>query len=235
MKTSNRIPFQQWEKDFIYLTYPDNDTKEIGKILNRSPNVIQVYASSKKIKKEKKILVQPGDMFGFLEIIEQSKSKNKERRWKCKCVCGKFSECGTNTLTSGHSTSCGCKRIESITHSFKNITGTWYHSVAKSAKVRGFEFNLSKEFLQDLLEKQSFKCKLSGLPIKIYNGRNCQKYYYETTASLDRIDNIKGYDEDNVQFLHKHINYMKWTHNEDYFITLCKKVSENNESININN
>lgn len=50
------------------------------------------------------------------------------------------------------------------------------------------------------------------------------------TFSLDRIDNNKGYEEDNVQFLHKNINYMKWTHNQDDFIELCRKVIKYAES-----
>lgn len=53
-------------------------------------------------------------------------------------------------------------------------------------------------------------------------------YWIETTASLDRIDNTKGYLEDNVQFVHKDINRMKWAHSQQYFIELCSKVHNAN-------
>lgn len=225
-----------WELDFIRLAYPDNETKEIAKILNKSEGTIKNIAQKNKILKQKKDLLKPGDEFGFLTVKERIFPENNivfgEKRWKCECVCGKFSICSTNTLTSGHSSSCGCKRIEAISNSFKDITGTWYNAVKKNAKVRGLEFTLSREFLYNLLEKQQHKCKLSGLPISIAGGRNSKDYYQNTTASLDRIDNTKGYVEDNVQFLHKHINYMKWTHEQSYFIELCKKVIKHNESVN---
>jgi hypothetical protein len=49
----------------------------------------------------------------------------------------------------------------------------------------------------------------------------------EHTASLDRIDSSKGYCEDNVQWVHKDINRMKNTFDQDYFISLCKLIAEN--------
>jgi len=47
-------------------------------------------------------------------------------------------------------------------------------------------------------------------------------------ASLDRIDNSKGYHLNNVQWVHKDVNRMKWIFEQDYFIKLCNKVSEYN-------
>jgi len=46
------------------------------------------------------------------------------------------------------------------------------------------------------------------------------------TASLDRIDNNKGYIKGNVQWVLKDINKMKNIHTQDYFIELCKLVWE---------
>jgi hypothetical protein len=49
------------------------------------------------------------------------------------------------------------------------------------------------------------------------------------TASLDRIDSSKGYEEGNIQWVHKHINFMKRTYSQEYFIDMCKKVADNNK------
>lgn len=45
-------------------------------------------------------------------------------------------------------------------------------------------------------------------------------------ASLDRIDNSKGYVEGNLQWLCKRVNYMKHTMNNEYFLTWIKSIYE---------
>lgn len=70
----------------------------------------------------------------------------------------------------------------------------------------------------DLLQKQEYKCALSGLPIKFINSTN-------KTASLDRINSDKGYTIDNIQWVHKKINHMKMEMNQQEFIETCKLVS----------
>jgi hypothetical protein len=44
------------------------------------------------------------------------------------------------------------------------------------------------------------------------------------TASLDRIDSSRGYTADNIQWVHKHVNLMKRSFNEEYFINTCKQI-----------
>jgi hypothetical protein len=63
-------------------------------------------------------------------------------------------------------------------------------------------------------------CSLSGQPLTI--GMN--RY---NTASIDRIDSSKGYIEGNIQWVHKDINFMKRTYSQEYFVQMCKLVSNN--------
>lgn len=44
---------------------------------------------------------------------------------------------------------------------------------------------------------------------------------------MDRIDHTKGYVVGNVQWVHRHINMMKWKLGQELFIDLCKKVANN--------
>lgn len=219
-----RKPFKDWEKDFIYLAYPEFNSEEIADLLNRSKNVIKFVASELKIKKPKIDL--SGEKFGKLLVIKKTikNKKKKQTTWECLCDCGKTTYCSTAVLNFGHSTSCGCGRIEAIKSGLEEISGTWYGNLKRRATDRDFKFEISKEYLNKLWKKQGRKCALSGLPIKISQIRSGKAYYKENTASLDRIDNTKPYIEGNVQFVHKHINYMKWTHDQDYFISLCKEV-----------
>jgi hypothetical protein len=55
------------------------------------------------------------------------------------------------------------------------------------------------------------------------------KNHFPQTASLDRIDNNKGYTKDNIQWLHKNINLMKHCFDQKYFIELCNLISEKNK------
>lgn len=221
-----RRPFTEEEKKFIIDNYQTMSIRDIASRLGRSEGVIKSYASSKSINKVK---VKIGDTFGKLKVINREIETHKTRGiiWICECECGNKSTCTTNTLTSGHSTSCGCGRIEAISSNVGFISGTWYGAIKKNAKVRNIEFLVSQEYLNNLLIRQEHKCALSGLPIEIKFGRGNK----ETTASLDRIDNSKPYTEENVQFVHKHINYMKWTHDQDYFLALCRIVTIKQDEI----
>jgi hypothetical protein len=44
---------------------------------------------------------------------------------------------------------------------------------------------------------------------------------------MDRINNKIGYVEGNIQWVHKHINMMKNSHSEEYFLEICKAVTTN--------
>lgn len=220
-----RKTFTEEDKKFISDNYQTMSIRDIASKLARSEDVIKAYASSKGIKK---VRLKVGDIFGKLTVIEKlGTGNNGGIKWKCSCECGNISECESYTLTSGHSSSCGCGRIEAISSNKGFISGTWYGSIKKNAKARKLEFLVSQEYLNNLLIKQDHKCAISGLPIEIKIGRRSK----ETTASLDRIDNSKPYTEENVQFVHKHINYMKWTHNQDYFLALCRIITIKQDEI----
>lgn len=52
-----------------------------------------------------------GQRFGMLAVLEKSKKKAKSgSMWLCKCDCGNLITVARCGLTSGHTTSCGCKR-----------------------------------------------------------------------------------------------------------------------------
>ena len=85
------------------------------------------------------------------------------------------------------------------------------------------ELSITKEYVWDLYLKQERKCKLSGVEIKFPTKHKDKSY----TVSLDRIDSSKGYIEGNVQWVHKDINMMKRTYNNDYFIEMCRLISNN--------
>ena len=89
--------------------------------------------------------------------------------------------------------------------------------MVNGARKRGIDIQVTKQECLDLLEKQDYKCKLSGITISIELG----------TASIDRIDSSVSYVLSNVQWVYRKINYMKNSLPENEFIYLCSLVSEN--------
>jgi hypothetical protein len=94
------------------------------------------------------------------------------------------------------------------------------------AKRKGVEFNLTENFIKNLLvNKQNNKCAYTG--IEIYVNHKYRETTPYDTASLDRIDSNKGYTEDNVQWVMLGINYMKLNFSEDDVHKTLKLIKEN--------
>ena len=54
---------------------------------------------------------------------------------------------------------------------------------------------------------------------------NNKDIYSLGTASLDRKNSSLDYTKDNIQWVHKDVNYMKMSLSEKYFIKLCKLIA----------
>lgn len=106
---------------------------------------------------------------------------------------------------------------------YEEISSTYLSSVKNSARYRDIKFNINIEYMWDLFLNQDRKCALSGIDLNFGSVARCN----DITASLDRIDSSKGYIEENVQWIHKNINFMKQDFNEKYFIEMCNLVTKN--------
>lgn len=157
-----------------------------------------------------------------------SNTRSGMTRWACKCDCGNFTDAATKHLLSGKWKSCGCLKKEICGPLHKQWTGVgeisgdaWNTIVNHSLRRTKVSITIDKDFVWNLFLKQDRKCALSGVPLNFgtRTGKN-------RTASLDRIDSSKGYDPGNVQWVHKDINRMKNIYTQEYFIEMCKKVSE---------
>ena len=172
-----------------------------------------------------------GQTFGKYTIITGNivrGNNNNESKIECLCECGKINVVSCITLIKGVSN--GCRQC---THSktgidhpsfngYKEIPGSWFSRYSKTKKR---EFTITIEEVYNLWIKQNKKCALSGLDINFKN-LNQNTYDLICTASLDRINSKKGYTLDNVQLVHKDINMMKKEYNQEYFIEMCKLVTD---------
>ena len=170
-----------------------------------------------------------GEEFGFLTVIKKLKTPpGNGQLWKCRCICGKFKNFFTKELRLGRAgvRSCGCKQY---THGNKNpgwtgfgeISGSRWNRLLDSARERNYKVDFDKEYIWNLFLIQDRLCALSGLKLELP-----QTYRTTGTASLDRIDSSKGYIKGNVQWVHKDINFMKQRFGQEYFIDICRKITD---------
>ena len=94
-------------------------------------------------------------------------------------------------------------------------------STSRSAKQRGISFNLSPRQIEIKWEAQNHLCALTGVKLEL--GRH---HLQGRTASMDRIDSSKGYEDDNIWFTHKRINKMKGAMSLSDFIRVCKEITQ---------
>lgn len=157
----------------------------------------------------------------YLEYLQIDINGQKRSLIEVKCDCG-----NKKIITScsfGNIKSCGCLcKHQGINHpSYRgqqNVSKTYFTLIKHNSLKKKREFSIDINYMEKLLIEQNFKCFLTGIPIQIGSKK------IETTASLDRIDNNKGYIVGNVQWLHKDINRMKSDFDLDYFKKLCAKV-----------
>lgn len=183
----------------------------------------------------RKIKDLSGQKFHHLSVkCLAGSNRQGSKTWLCVCECGKEKVYSSDHLTRKKSPvkSCGCKAIKKGSahpqwSGHGEISGNWFYShilrERKQSSRKKIEVEITIEDIWKLFLEQGRKCALSGVELVI-SGTT-----HYNTASVDRIDSSKGYVLGNIQWVHKHINFMKRTYSQEYFIDMCKKVAQNDE------
>jgi len=207
-----------------------------GKVFKTTPNRIltgntkscgcstyKFISEHKRISKEKaEIRLQKR---GFKLVGEYVSGETKA---DIQCHCGKIFNCVPNFLFIGKQISCGClknRSNERRKQGYEQVTGKIIAMTRFSAKRRGYIFDLTSKYLWDLFVGQNKRCALTGRRISLISKPR--------TASIDRIDNDKGYVEGNVHWVYLLANTMKRDIPIDKFIEICRMVSEHNSKWNV--
>lgn len=170
-----------------------------------------------------------GKTFGKLKAIKRLErpSGSGPYKWLCECLaCGR-KDCVVHATNLKRAQSCGCgKNPTGEKHhawaGLGELSATFITTLRNRAIARGKEWSVDIFYLWALYQKQNGKCALSGEPITFPKHRESRR-----TASLDRIENDKGYIEGNVQWVHVDVNFMKYQLSQNRLIELCNKISEN--------
>lgn len=159
----------------------------------------------------------------IISIGVPNTSYRKPGTFYCRCECGKEKAVWRSHLLNGDSKSCGCGRPKTNqTYNWTgcgDLDGNHWNQIVRNAngkkKRSPLDFNITIQYAWDLFLKQNRACALSGRSITLGKNR---------TASLDRIDNSKGYVMGNVQWIHKDINRMKNVYDQEYFLSICREI-----------
>lgn len=158
-----------------------------------------------------------GEQFRDWTVISDQifkKNSNRATYWKVRCKCGKEGLRNAAHLVN-EKVSC-CRSCAALKLSFEE---SYLSKIKRRAEKMNFEFNLTLDYVLSIFDE---KCNLSGEEIQF--GKHWNKLS-DQTASLDRIDNTKGYIVGNVQWVHKDVNFMKGQLTQERFIELCKKIA----------
>jgi len=175
-----------------------------------------------------------GDEFYDLTVVEHVKTKPKKTArgsnyyYLCRCKCGKERIVVRGNLRYGHTRSCGCRKRAKGEQNKSwtghgEISGRFWTHIKRHADNRDLGFSITIEDAWKQFQKQDGRCALSGMKLSLAGHKGS---YSERTASLDRIDNNKGYTKDNIQWLHKDVNWMKGKFETDRFLELCSLITE---------
>lgn len=185
------------------------------------------------MKRRTRIKDLTGQKLGKLLVLERAPNKKSWTMWKCSCDCGNEYTTYSTHLIRGNVTSCGCDSHKKGCDHLQwtgcgEISGRRWNSIRRMSSKRKTRLNVPFEidikYAWNLFLTQNRKCALSGQ--NIFFGKTSKD---DTTASLDKIDNNKGYIPGNVQWIHKDINRMKNVFSQEYFIKICKLISESCE------
>lgn len=105
------------------------------------------------------------------------------------------------------------------------LTRTLSKTKYEANKRRNLDFDIDIEYVMSVLIKQDGKCALTGRNLEFVRGGSWHGKN-PNGATMDRIDNSKGYVRGNIQITCGLVNTIKSDLNNELFLELCRAVTE---------
>lgn len=165
-----------------------------------------------------------GRRFGKWTVLSRTENyKGRAPQWICRCDCGLEKTVSGRSLTQGWSK--GCMSCRKLPKDLGNLRQRLY-LYKKGAQKRGLEWSLTEEQTFKL-----FKGNCSYCGREPYQSVKRYAYGKHGTVSsstlyngIDRIDNDRGYVQDNVQSCCGECNFAKHKLSESHFLNLVKMI-----------
>ncbi len=151
-----------------------------------------------------------GQTFGNLNVLDYEKVPNpsgkvrKTWRWRCKCSCGNEELIHGGSLKHQDKIACTkCSRARAAKKLSKDPqevkANRLYRQYKRNAAIRDYSFSISNNLFKQIIKENCYYC--GKKPQANANGLIC--------TGMDRVDNTKGYTEDNIKSCCKVCNIMK--------------------------
>lgn len=143
-----------------------------------------------------------GKLFGYLTVLDIAGSDgNHGIMWNCICTCGNKCVIRGSSLRKGHTKSCGCMSKKLISKALSKEPGLsnvnqLYNTYKNSAKIRGYDWDLSLNDFKYLIKQDCYYCNLPPYQKLIIANLNGERVL--TYNGIDRVDNLLGYYIGNV-------------------------------------
>ena len=171
-----------------------------------------------------KLINETGNRYGRLIVLEEAgRDKHGNIIWLCKCDCGNFTNVTGASLRNGDTKSCSCLKREKASQTLKmcrsipkklpkgEATFNIILQVMKrGAKSRHLKWSISDEKVKELISQPCYYCGASPRTHAPLVSRSRLNGDFPCNG-LDRVDNQRGYEEDNVVPCCKDCNQAKGT------------------------
>ena len=159
---------------------------------------------------------------GRKEYINSKGNRSGTIMWLCQCDCGNTHLVRSTDLTGGSTQSCGCFYYE-VLHRHPGANrlppgvsafNQFFASYQRSAKKRGYSFELTEEVFRELVESPCYYCGDVKTSVRHAVVGTNGSYH---CIGIDRIDNMQGYTLENVRPCCKQCNIAKGILSEQDF------------------
>lgn len=157
-----------------------------------------------------------GQKFNKLTALYPVESNGQGVIWLFKCDCGKIKKIRGNSVTSLTIKSCGCSQNNRVAQVHPNngaIKKRIYHYYQRNAEKRNYEFLVSFTRFVELIENKCYYCT-NPWSNQMVSHTSSPEYKYN---GIDRLDNNKGYTDDNVVSCCRNCNRAKGIFGEKDF------------------
>ena len=148
-----------------------------------------------------------GKKFGKLSAVQRiAKNGLSNSKYLCRCDCGNTRILRAVYLTQGKNKSCGCGIIKGSEETGVRIA---LNTCKRGARARDLEFTLSKEKFKELILSKCTYCGggFTNTTKENYASKNEKRVFFHN--GIDRVDNAKGYIEENCVSCCSICNLMK--------------------------